>query len=86
MVLISKEQLTWLEGHGRCDETGWVCQTTGADINAISTGRSIHWLGMCGGGGEVRRILHLYCRECNPKFQAPTYGTPIQESDLVEVG
>lgn len=89
MPFVSKTDLQWLEGHAVQDPAtqGWTCKETGADINAISTGRSIHSNLIRGAGsGEVRRVLHLYCRGCNPKFEAPTYGTPIQEGDLVEVG
>lgn len=87
MPFVSKTDLEWLKGHAVQDPKtkGWTCKETGADINAISTGRSIHWFGTSVGGGEVRRILHLYCRGCNPKFEAPLYGTPIQESELCEV-
>ncbi len=78
--------LTWLDEHGVNDpKTGWTCKKTGADINAVRTGRSIHYFGISAGGGEVRQVLHLYCTGCNPNFEPPPYGTPIQESALVEV-
>lgn len=89
MPFISKTDLEWLKVHAVQDHTTKVftCRETGADINAISTGRSIHSNLIPGvGSGEVRRILHLYCMGCNPKFQTPSYGTPIQEGDLVEIG
>ncbi len=84
MAWILREHSAWLKEHGRQDETGWVCQTTGADISFFESGRSIHDFGIGAGSGEVRPVLHLYCTGCNPDYQPPPYGTPIQESELLE--
>lgn len=86
MAWISKTDKDWLEKHGVKKSNGWECKETGADINAIETGRSIHLFGLPGGAGEVRRVLHLYCTRCQVGFEPPAYGTPIQERDLIEVG
>lgn len=83
MAWVSKEQWQWLESHGRRNETGWACRKTGADINALESGRSVHVFGMSAGFGEVRPVLHLYCTGCNPDYQPPPYGTPIQENELL---
>ena len=85
MAHIPKIDAEWLKEHGKQGVGGWVCKDTGKPINQITTGRSIHTHGLCGGFGEVRPVMHLYCTGCNPDFRPPEDGTPIQEDDLVEM-
>lgn len=86
MGQITKADQKWLSDHGEQKESGWVCKATGAPINFIGTGRSIHSDLIPGAGsGEVRHIMHLYCSGCNPDFKPPQYGAPIQEGELLEV-
>ncbi len=66
MGWVSKEQWRWLESHGRRDGAGWVCQKTGADINALEVGRSIHMFGMSAGFGEVRPVLDRVAQLAEP--------------------
>ena len=64
------------------DGEGPVCKENGKPLQQVVTGRSIWFKPFAGGGGEVRRVAHLYC-ECETKPEPPQYGTPIYEEDLV---
>lgn len=85
MSWIMKSDKNWVQQHGELKTGGWYCRQTKSPINQVTIGRSIHVLGMPGGFGEVRQVKHLYCTGCNPHFQPPRHGTPVQEIDLVEV-
>ena len=82
---IPKEDEAWVKKHAEYEgPKGWKCKKTGARILYKRTGRSIWIARLNGGFGEVRQIRHLYCPECQPDFQPPAPGTPIQEDDLVQ--
>ena len=66
------------------DGKGPVCKVSGEKLQQIVTGRSIWFKPFVGGGGEVRRVAHLYCG-CEPKRAPPSNGTPIYEDELVDV-
>lgn len=83
MAYVSKQDADWLKEHGMQSENGWMCKKTGKPIYYSISKRSIHTHGLNGGPGEVRDVMHLWCTGCNPNFQPPAHGTPIQENDLV---
>jgi len=61
------------------------CSVCGEQIMLTGTGRSIWYDGFTGGGGEVRTIAEAYCPKCDRKPKLPKYGTPIYESQIVQV-
>ena len=61
------------------------CKVCGEQIMLSGTGRSIWYDGMAGGGGEVRTVAEAYCPKCDGKPELPSYGTPIYESQIIEV-
>ena len=62
-----------------------VCKVCGELVLIVGTGRSIHVFGMLGGFGEVRHVGEAYCPKCDRRPEPPAYGTPIQESLIVQV-
>lgn len=81
-----KREIDWLHEHARRDDDGaWWCKKTGKAIQTAVVGRSIHLAGMpLAGSGEVRSVVHIACAGCDPNKEPPRYGTPINESELVE--
>lgn len=61
------------------------CQICGEQIMILATGRSIWIDGTSGGFGEVRKVGEVYCPKCDDKPKLPPYGTPIYESQIIEV-
>ncbi len=71
-----------VENRGHADGK---CNQCGSQIMIESTGRSIWFDGTMGGGGDVERVGEVYCPECDGEPELPSYGTPIYESEIVEV-
>ena len=82
-----KAEVQQLQEHARQDDRGvWCCKKSGTPIGTATTGRSIHTGIFPGAGaGEVREVVHLNCSVCYPNKRPPDYGTPITESDLIEL-
>ena len=83
---IEKSEQEWLEGHATRNKKGdWVCKETGAIIQCLGIGRSIHSSDFPGAGsGEVRLIAHVWCPRCGTKPNV-RWGTSVNESDLIKI-
>ncbi len=84
---VPKYRLKWLEKHAVFDEseTRWACKSTGAVIKWPCSYRSFkdRSLSSSGGGGDVRRVYHPYCPECESEPGLTT--TPIFEEELARI-
>lgn len=84
---IEKSEKEWIEKHAKYDndKERWLCKKTGAEIQCVGIGRSIHSSDFPGAGsGEVRQIAHVWCPKCGTKPDIPI-GTPVNESDLIRI-
>lgn len=78
----------WFDEHGETDPVsgGMVCRRTGAPIQTLVIGRSIHQPLFPGAGfGDVWNVHHIFCTGCTPNFTGPEVGTPIVADELYEV-
>jgi hypothetical protein len=87
-VWVIKEEQDRLKKHADYKNNFWICKETGAKILMIPFERTI-WTdvgpGPCAGTGDVRTVFHIYCPECH-KEPKENKGSPIQESELIQVG
>ena len=65
--------------------TGNACHC-GSALQIIATGRSIWFRPFTGGEGEVRQVGEIFCPACDGDRRPPTYGTPIYEDEIVDIG
>lgn len=67
-------------------EAGRPHSKCGTQLRYVGTGRSV-WDGVfsCSGSGEVRNVAEIYCPTCDGEKDAPEYGAPINERDIVEL-
>jgi len=82
MAYIPKSFVKWLEEHAQLGTDGkWRCKKTGEEIKQAIIGRSIWTRPFLGGSGEVRRVVHPFCKTCDGVPDI-TYGEHIYEDEL----
>jgi len=65
---------------GRC-----YCAKCGTQLRCAGTGRSLWLDGFTGGPGIVLPVAEIYCQTCDGVPAPPAYGSPIYESEIVEL-
>ena len=76
----------WCEQHAELTDEGWVCKKTRSEILYKIISRSLHNKSLpSSGGGEVVKVIHLYCLGCNPDWKGPEHGTSILPKQITEV-
>lgn len=61
------------------------CKVCGEQILLLGTGRSIWIDGFNGGPGTVEMVSEAYCPKCDKEPKLPSYGTPIYQSEFIQV-